>query len=132
MTKLPDFGNISRFPRPSFQSPISRNLLARCPLGLPYLLLWLTVAAFLTFPSVYASAPGEQTFAGRWRDKAHGGVNVLYCYLRLNGIPCNYSNLVKQADLETQPQSALTLARLAARSGQPLRTVSLTFDQLAG
>lgn len=66
-----------------------------------------------------------------WRCPANGGINVLYCYLRANGIACEYSRLVKDQMGEAKTrQTAAVLARVATRNGLPMRPFLLTIDQL--
>ena len=65
-----------------------------------------------------------------WRCPANGGVNVLYCYLQVNGIECRYSGLVQEQSGSTETHTVASLAELARKSGIPLRPVSLTMDEL--
>ena len=57
---------------------------------------------------------------------------MLYCYLRVNGLSCRYSDLARQRGGEAGmlPDSALTLVRLAAKHGVALRPVLLTIKEL--
>ena len=67
-----------------------------------------------------------------WRCSANGGINALYCYLRVHQVNCDYASLVKEQSIEVgaAPCSALTLVHLAAKNGLSLQAVSLTMDEL--
>lgn len=67
-----------------------------------------------------------------WRCPANGGINILYCYLRINRIPCGYSNLLRSQDkvLDNREFTALTMEQLAAQNGLPLKAVALTMKDL--
>jgi ABC-type bacteriocin/lantibiotic exporter with double-glycine peptidase domain len=67
-----------------------------------------------------------------WRCPANGGVNIIYCYLRINRIPCDYSNLLRNQKeiLGNGEFTALTMEQLAAKNGLPLKTVALTLKDL--
>jgi ABC-type bacteriocin/lantibiotic exporter with double-glycine peptidase domain len=66
-----------------------------------------------------------------WRSPEGGGINALYCYLRVNGVKCDYTDLLRELKSDsTTTYSAITLAHLAAKHGFPLRAVSLTVDEL--
>lgn len=67
-----------------------------------------------------------------WRSPANGGVNVLYCYLLAHGVPCDYSNLLKEQaeEVGTGQHTVATLAHLAAKNGLPLQPISLTMNEL--
>jgi ABC-type bacteriocin/lantibiotic exporter with double-glycine peptidase domain len=67
-----------------------------------------------------------------WRCPTNGGINVLYCYLRINGIPCSYSNLLRSQEeiLDNREFTALTMEQLAAKNSRPLEAVSLNMGDL--
>lgn|GEM_PF-3557524 len=67
-----------------------------------------------------------------WRCPANGGINVLYCYLRINGFPCEYSDLIGARDREVGkgPYSAKTLVNIAAAQHLPLRAASLSMMEM--
>lgn len=76
---------------------------------------------------------GEQEISSyAWRCPANGGVNVLYCYLGAHGIQCQYGDLVRHQLQEgtAKGHTAITLTHLAAKTGRPLRVVSLTMHEL--
>jgi hypothetical protein len=64
-----------------------------------------------------------------WRSDQYGGINVLYCYLQVNGVKVDYHDLQKESEL-LGPESARTLCQLAARYRVELRPVTLTVKQL--
>ncbi|HLX72685.1 MAG TPA: cysteine peptidase family C39 domain-containing protein [Verrucomicrobiae bacterium] len=64
-----------------------------------------------------------------WRCDQCGGVNVLFCYLQVNGVKVDYHDLQKESEL-LGTESALTLCQLAAQHGVKLRPVTLTIKQL--
>jgi hypothetical protein len=68
----------------------------------------------------------------QWRCADRGGVNVLYCYLRANGVACEYLQLVKEQMEETggKIHTAVTLMHLAAKNSLPLQAFSLTMSEL--
>ena len=70
--------------------------------------------------------------SSNWRCPANGGINILYCYLRINGITCNYSNLLhRQEDILGHREfTALTMEQLAAKNGLQLKVVSLKMEDL--
>jgi Peptidase C39 family len=74
------------------------------------------------------SAPGAEP----WRCAKNGGINCLFCSLRVSGATCRYTQLERELAREThrEPESALTLVELAARHGLALRAVSLNPRQL--
>jgi len=78
-----------------------------------------------------ARAELEQPFHP-WRCPANGGINALYCYLRINGVSCPYSELLREQEEQkgTRVHTAATLVQIAARKGLPLQSVSLTMDEL--
>lgn len=67
-----------------------------------------------------------------WRNATNGGVNVLYCYLKVNGIDCGYPDLAREnaKAVLSGNYNLLTLSKLAAKNGIPMVPVSLTLDQL--
>jgi hypothetical protein len=68
-----------------------------------------------------------------WRNAVNGGINSLYCYLRVNRIACSYSELVRQQAelLQDRPQSVALLAQLAARKGVQLTPVKVMSQGLS-
>ena len=67
-----------------------------------------------------------------WRSPRYGGINALYCYLRLNGISCEYQDLLKGKAKQagTGRQTAAALTELAAKAGVPLELRSLAMNEL--
>lgn len=67
-----------------------------------------------------------------WRCPENGGINVLYCLLRSHGVPCEYSELIRDqvAEIGDGFCTANTLVRVAKKQGLPLQVVSLTIQQL--
>lgn len=89
--------------------------------------------AFLILTSAStASIDGREISFKPWRSPANGGINVLYCYLRVNGISCEYSDLIKEQSSESEAKrhTVSTLAKIASSKGLPLRPFSLTMDEL--
>ena len=83
----------------------------------------------LTLASI--AARGEEFSGQTWRSAENGGVNVLYCYLRINGVTCEYAELLEELSRSgTGNYSALTLAKAATRNAFPMRTAALTMDDL--
>jgi ABC-type bacteriocin/lantibiotic exporter with double-glycine peptidase domain len=75
--------------------------------------------------------PGEQHLpVKQWRSSTNGGINALYCYLQINGIRCQYSELRTQQMEDGGPLTAATLVRLAAENGVSLQVRSLTMGDL--
>jgi len=68
-----------------------------------------------------------------WRCPDNGGINVLYCHLRANGVCCEYSELLKEQiqEIGARQHTTATLAHLAGRHGLPLQPVSLTVAELS-
>lgn len=66
-----------------------------------------------------------------WRTPRNQGVNVLFCYLRIHNVECEYSDLVKeQMELTGMgPYSANTLVQIAENRGVKLSVVSLTLKE---
>src|SRR5438034_74655 len=66
-----------------------------------------------------------------WRIAQNQGINVLFCYLRVHNVPCEYSDLMKEQvhEVGTGPYSANTLVHLAAKRGVSLRVASLTMKE---
>jgi hypothetical protein len=66
-----------------------------------------------------------------WRCSENGGVNVLYCYLQVYGIRCEYKALIRQKSEDGASQeTALTLKRLSAKNGLALEPTSMTMAEL--
>jgi len=94
----------------------------------------LTLIGLLAFRELQIPvAFGETPQGTYWRCAANGGINALYCYLRVNDGNCDYSDLVKeQAQIVgSGMHTAATLVQLAAKHGAPLRPVSLTMSELS-
>lgn len=68
-----------------------------------------------------------------WRCGENGGINVLYCYLLAERLPCAYTELLSEqtGEVGSGPYTAVTLSRLAARHGMRLQPTSLNLHQLA-
>lgn len=76
---------------------------------------------------LYAQIPSVEP----WRVASRGGVNTLYCYLRIHGIQWQYDAMLQDTvNSDNTNHTALTLSRLSAKHGLPLRPVSLTMDEL--
>ena len=75
---------------------------------------------------------GEESSFSSWRCASHGGINVLYCYLCVNGVKCRYSDLSKEQTEEvgTGFCTAATLSHLAAKHGLILQPAELTMKEL--
>jgi len=86
----------------------------------------------LLLPTV-VMASNAQDQSSPWRCAENGGINVLYIYLKVLGVPCRYSELQKEQLDETgrAAHSAATLACLARKHGASLCPVSLTMKQLS-
>src|SRR4051812_32536084 len=67
-----------------------------------------------------------------WRCSANGGINVLYCYLKTQGLACEYRDLIVEQSkaLGEAPHNAKSISDIASKHGLPLRAVSLTLTQL--
>jgi hypothetical protein len=67
-----------------------------------------------------------------WRCPENGGINVLYCYLRVNDLKCEYADLLREESniIGNGNCSLLTLAELSSKHAVRLRPVSLTVDEL--
>jgi hypothetical protein len=94
----------------------------------PRHLMFLTLVIASNLNSLGAEPP-----ANNWRTAANGGINVLYCYLKVNGIRCDYSELEReqQVALASHSQStALTIRKLAHLHGVALSVRKLTWDEL--
>jgi len=67
-----------------------------------------------------------------WRRAENGGINVLYCFLQLNGRPVDYSVLEAEQKLLTGGgnHSARTLCELSALHGIALSTRAVTIADL--
>jgi predicted double-glycine peptidase len=102
------------------------NTLGSFKLSLPILFLFML---FTIQAELFASDDKMSNLP--WRSPANGGINVLYCYLTVNGVPCKYTELLKQQiSVQAGSQTAGTLARLAAINGLALQPDLLTFNQL--
>jgi ABC-type bacteriocin/lantibiotic exporter with double-glycine peptidase domain len=66
-----------------------------------------------------------------WRCSTNGGINALYCYLRINQVRCEYSDLLREQPGDGSVHSVATLAQLASAHGLPLQPVSLTWNELS-
>lgn len=79
-----------------------------------------------------SSTPGEQDPVLFWRTPANGGVNVLFYFLSVHRIRCNYDDLVQdQAELgASKRHTPLTLISIADEYGVRLQPVLLSMDQL--
>lgn len=93
--------------------------------------LWSFIAIIGLWPDSAVWLHGEDSPIHQWRSVRNGGINSLYCYLRANGVPCKYSDLVKGLEEgERGRPTAASLAHLTAKNGLPLQLVSLTMDEL--
>jgi ABC-type bacteriocin/lantibiotic exporter with double-glycine peptidase domain len=106
------------------------NIKARSKKRTPFAIFLIGAISFITI-----SALGESNIDAAfpvWRCPANDGINILYCYLRINGMPCDYSNLLRsqEAILDKREFTALTMEELAAKNGLPLKTVALTMKDL--
>lgn len=84
---------------------------------------------------IAVSARGENNTGPafpNWRSPANGGINILYCYLRINGVSCEYSNLLRSQEEVTDNKefTALTMEQLATKNGLPLKAVLLDMKDL--
>jgi ABC-type bacteriocin/lantibiotic exporter with double-glycine peptidase domain len=88
--------------------------------------------ACIGFAGIWVSEAGEPPFVP-WRTPNNGGVNALYCYLRINGVTCGYDDLLKRRDEQLVGNTPLTagiLAKLSAQTGYPLRVVMLDMKKI--
>jgi ABC-type bacteriocin/lantibiotic exporter with double-glycine peptidase domain len=90
---------------------------------------------FLIFAAAFwipLIAMGEETNVSPWRDPSCGGANVLYCYLRVQGVKLNYADLVaSQKDtVSSKGDTAVAVADVAAIYGRPLEVHSLSMEDL--
>lgn len=67
-----------------------------------------------------------------WRTAANSGANVLFCFLRVHDVTCEYDELVRKLGGRDgdRAYSATDLVRLAGEKGVELEVVSLTMDEL--
>jgi len=96
-----------------------------------YSVLKSVAALLVAWMPLYAyqgkSAPADQEI---WRSPANDGINAMYCYLRINGIQCDYSALAAQGFQSNRQATLLSLSRLGERNGRPLQAALLTIEQL--
>lgn len=78
------------------------------------------------------SVQAEEPPSPPWRTAERGGLNALFCYLRVHGVSCEYSELVEQHlhAAGTDSCTAISVAQLAGRFGRPLAPASLTIKDL--
>jgi hypothetical protein len=67
-----------------------------------------------------------------WRTLSNGGINVLYCYMRISGAAVTYEALKQHVDkLGSQPESVSTLIAVAEKHGVHLRPMEMRLTDLA-
>jgi hypothetical protein len=81
-----------------------------------------------------ANSPEQSPFEkfAIWRDQRSGGINALYCYLRLHGAKVEFKEFHQKhlSALGTNEENVLTLCRLAEEYGVALKPYTLTVDEL--
>jgi Peptidase C39 family len=88
------------------------------------------VALLVAFFAVRSTiAPAEEAVDRPWRSADRGGINALYCYLRVLGRDVGYADL-QRAHAAEPVDSATPLLRLAARHSVTLAPVALTMAAL--
>ena len=77
-------------------------------------------------------AYGKNAAPETWRCAANGGINALYCYLKINDVRCEYTDLLNERKRRcgTNEMTAIDLAEIASRYGVPLRTFSVNMHEL--
>ena len=88
------------------------------------------ILVFLRLASAVSASDKDPAWQP-WRSPKNQGINVLFCYLHVNKVACEYSDLVKEQmqEVGTGSYSAMTLVHLAARYGVTLHVTSLTMKE---
>ena len=92
-----------------------------------YLFAYALLALLILCESTGKAATGKL-----WRRSENGGLNVLFCLLAANSKRVTYDELLKRRGemKEGSAETSYGLSRLAAECGFPLRTASLTMEEL--